>query len=57
MVAGSRGSEVAGLPNPNPSQPEPRDLETPTLRRLYAIVLAELALTVAIFYAFTKYFE
>ena len=26
-------------------------------RRLYAIVLAELALTIAIFYAFTKLFE
>ena len=47
-------------------EPDPESIQHSTLniqhspsywRRLYALVLGELALTVAIFYAFTKIFE
>ncbi len=33
------------------------ELRTSNFRRLYAVVLIELALTIAIFYAFTKAFQ
>ena len=33
------------------------ELRTSNFKRLYAIVLIELALTIAIFYAFTKAFQ
>ena len=35
----------------------PFELRTSNFNRLYAIVLIELALTIAIFYAFTKAFQ
>jgi hypothetical protein len=33
------------------------ELRTSNFRRLYAVVLIELAVTIAIFYAFTKAFQ
>ena len=35
----------------------PFELRTSNFRRLYAIVLIELAVTIAIFYAFTRAFQ
>jgi hypothetical protein len=34
-----------------------RGEKEPSWRRLYAVILGELALTIAIFYAFTKAFQ
>ena len=57
MVAGLRGSEVAGLPTANPVQPEPRNLATRKWRLLYSLVLLELGATIAILYFFTHVFQ
>jgi hypothetical protein len=45
---------------PSPIQHSTSNIQhssSPNWRRLYAIVLAELAVTILIFYAFTKLFE
>jgi len=55
-AVGSRLSgktETLGVPTPDNRQPTPRE---PNWRLLYAAVTTELAILIAIFYAFTKAF-